>query len=173
MGLSHLARRFLAVLRARPLTAEEERIARSWLGEQLQGPFFGQPPADQRHGVEAARHVIAAGIDDPDAVIAALTHDIGKRHARLGALGRVIATLMIKARLPLPARFRVYRDHGLLAAEELEAAGAPALAVAFARHHHGARPVTIDQEVWRILVESDQPAKTWGATGAGISSSRT
>lgn len=161
------------MLRAGHLSAAEEEFVGFRLDHGLRGVFFEQAAADQRHGLEAARHVISAGVDDPDVEIAALTHDIGKRHARLGVMGRVAATVMIKGRLPLPARFLAYRDHGAAAAEELAALGAPALAVEFARHHHGPRPATIDQVTWGVLVDADQPAKTRGAEGAGISSSGT
>jgi hypothetical protein len=51
--------------------------------------------------------------------------------------------------------------------------GAPHLAVQFALHHHGSRPPTIDQTTWHVLVQSDQPAKTRGPAGVGISSSET
>ncbi|MGH8946790.1 MAG: hypothetical protein ACRDVL_11670 [Acidimicrobiia bacterium] len=145
-------------------------LVRSFLAPPLRTPFFEQAPEDQRHGVEAAGHVISAGIENPEVVTAALVHDIGKRHARLGVSGRVLASLMIRARLPLPSRFRAYRDHGPVAAEELTALGAPGLAVEFARHHHGPRPRSIQSVTWEILIASDQPAKTEDGTGAGISS---
>lgn len=141
----------------------------SLLAPSLSVPFFDQPRADQRHGVEAARHV-AVVVEDTDVIVAALLHDIGKRHARLGVMARVTASLMIWARLPLPRRFRAYRDHGSFAAEELAVLCAPALAVEFARHHHGPRPGTIDNATWEILIASDEPAKTRNGLGAGISS---
>lgn len=143
---------------------------RSLLGPVLERPFFEQTPVDQRHGLEAARYVGSAGVDDPSAVVAALLHDVGKRHARLGVPGRVLASLLIKTRLPMSPSFRVYRDHGRIASEELRGLGAPDLAIDFAAHHHGSRPETIDTTTWEILIASDSPAKTGDDAGAGISS---
>lgn len=113
---------------------------------------------------------MTAGVETADAVTAALLHDVGKRHSALGVPARVVASLMIKMRLPLPTRFRQYRDHGRIAADELESLGAPILAVAFARHHHESRPAEVEPRTWEILIRSDQPAKTREGTGAGISS---
>ena len=143
---------------------------RSFLAEPLRAPFFEQAPADQRHGVEAADHVVSSGVKSPEVLTAALLHDIGKRHARLSVPGRVLASLMIRARLPLPARFWAYRDHGPIAAEELRALGAPGLAVEFAHHHHGPRPSSIESATWELLIASDQPPKTRDRAEAGISS---
>jgi hypothetical protein len=136
----------------------------------LQGVFFEQSHADQRHGLESVRHVLASPAARPDLAVAALLHDVGKRHAGLGVLGRVTASLLIRAGLPLPARFRAYRDHGPLAAGELERLGAPDVAVIFARHHHSSRPAGFDTLAWAMLVAADQPAKTLERAGAGISS---
>jgi hypothetical protein len=90
-------------------------------------------------------------------VVAAVMHDSGKRHARLGILGRTIASLLIKAGAPLTPRMRLYRDHGLIAAKDLSALGAPGLAIDFALHHQGDRPASIPQHTWDMLVQADQP----------------
>ena len=116
--------------------------------------FFAQSPADQRHGHDCARWV-AAGIDGAGPVRAALLHDVGKRHSRLGTLGRSLATIAIKLRLPLSARWRQYRDHGALGAAELSRLGAEALVVGFAGEHHGGRPPGFDQTVWDTLQSAD------------------
>lgn len=114
--------------------------------------FFDQDPADQRHAYEVARRVERRG---DVAVRAALLHDVGKRHAGIGAVRRSLATLMDLAGLPLPARWRAYRDHGRRGAEELERAGADALSVAFARHHPSGPPPGVDTTTWRALLEAD------------------
>lgn len=144
-----------------------------FLPRGLQAVFFEQSPADQRHGLESARHVMASKTATPDLVLAALLHDVGKRHAGLGVFGRVAASLLIHARLPLPARYRAYRDHGPVAARELEELGAPEVAVIFARHHHDSPPTGFDPVTWEILLTADQPAKTREHARAGISSSST
>ena len=65
------------------------------------------------------------------------------------------------AKLPLSERLAAYRAHGLLGAQELGRLGAPALAIDFAIHHHGERPPSIDPGTWQVLIEADEPPKTW------------
>ncbi|MDP9493879.1 MAG: HDIG domain-containing protein [Actinomycetota bacterium] len=158
---SHLTRRFFDVLRARPLLETEQAEVRNWLGEAERSIFFAQPDADQRHGLTAALTVMASGTDDRAAIRAALLHDVGKRYSRLGLFGRVLASVLILLRLPLRGRLLAYRDHGEIAALELEALGAEPLVVEFARHHHRRRPPTIEPGTWDLLRRADQPPKTW------------
>lgn len=157
---THLIRRFVDVATAQPLDALESQLIELWLPASLEEIFRDQPGYDQRHGYEAALSVIAAGFDDPDVVTAALLHDVGKRHAGLGLIGRSVASVFILAGVRLPERFAAYRDHGLVAARELAERAAPSLAIDFALHHHGERPSTIPQEAWEVLIAADQPAKT-------------
>jgi putative nucleotidyltransferase with HDIG domain len=157
------------VLRARSLLESEQNAVRRWLSEPACSLFFAQAPADQRHGYTAARTVLASGSDDEATIRAALLHDVGKRHARLGVVGRVLASVLILLHLPLPGRLGVYRDHGEIAAGELEAIGAEQLVVDFARHHHRGRPSTIDVSTWGLLQKADQPPKTRASNRPGIS----
>lgn len=150
----HLALRFIDVVTADSLTAPERCAVEGWLdGPAESSAFFAQPPADQRHGYAAALIVLARRPGRPDLVKAALLHDVGKRHAGLGPLARVVASVAIRLRLPLSGRWEAYRDHGDLAAAELSAS--EPIVGAFARHHHGARPSTIDADDWAVLVAAD------------------
>lgn len=152
---SHLAVRFFDVVTSRSLRPDEHGMVRSWLRTEVETEaFFAQSVADQRHGFASARHVAEVVPGRPDLVRAALLHDVGKRHAHLGAIQRVLASVAIRLRLPMPERWRQYRDHGPAAAEEL--AGAELVVTEFARHHHGARPPSISVDDWEILVASDQ-----------------
>jgi putative nucleotidyltransferase with HDIG domain len=144
-----------------------------WLPSEPADLFFAQSKADQRHGYHAALTVIAAGADDSDVIMAALLHDVGKRHARLGIIRRSIASVMILLGLPLTARMEVYRDHGMVAARELAGLSLPSLVVDFAMHHHGERPPTIDPRVWNALVAADQPTKPWSGPSGRITSKHT
>lgn len=156
---AHLFRRFFDVASAKPLTKSEQLAVESWLTPELAQVFFEQGAADQRHGYHAALVVVAAGRSSDEVLVAALLHDVGKRHARLGVLGRSLASLMILFGLPLGDRMRAYRDHGLNGAGEMARLGAPSLAIDFAMHHHGTRPPTIDPATWHLLVDADQPPK--------------
>lgn len=120
--------------------------------EAEQEAFFAQSRADQRHGYEAARRVGELR----QLVRAALLHDIGKRHAGLGLIGRVLVSAAAKLSLPLGRRGLLYLDHGELAAAELTALGAEPLVVEFARDHHGERPATIPPQDWTMLVRADR-----------------
>lgn len=157
----HLVKRFFDVVSARSLNASERGAVEAWLTPQLADVFFAQNAADQRHGLHAAQVVVRGG-GSSDTVVAALVHDIGKRHARLGAIGRSVASILIVFRLPLTERMRAYRDHGMTGAAELERLGAPSLAIDFALHHHRRRPPTIDPDVWDLLVAADEPRKVVG-----------
>lgn len=168
-SLSHLTRRFFDVLRARPLIASEQNAVRNWLSEGERASFFAQPKVDQRHGYHAALTVIASGAEDRTLIRAALLHDIGKRHARLGVIGRVVASLLVLCGVPLRGRLLAYRVHGEIGAVELELIGAEPVVIDFARHHHRSRPVTIDATTWDLLQSADQPPKTWRRNRPGIS----
>jgi hypothetical protein len=157
------------VLWARSLLESERQAVRDWLSESECTLFFAQAPPDQRHGYSAALTVVDSGSGDSGTVRAALLHDVGKRHARLGVIGRVLASMLILLHLPLPGRLGVYRDHGEIAAGELEAIGAEQLVVDFARHHHRSRPSTIDVGTWDLLQKADQPPKTRAWNRPGIS----
>lgn len=141
-----------------------------WLSPETAAVFFAQDHADQRHGYHAALSVVAAGVRDRDVIMAALLHDVGKRHSRLGIIGRSVASALILTHLPLPTRMETYRNHGLVGARELGDLEVPSLVIDFALHHHGARPPTIDPKTWDVLIAADQPPKATSAALARISS---
>lgn len=152
---THLAARLYDVVTSRGLDKGERNAVRRWLPEtHLQEAFFAQTQADQRHGFAAALHVVATHPDRSDLIRAALVHDIGKRHARLGPLGRVLASVAIRLRLPLSPRMALYRDHGRLGAAEL--GGVEGIVIDFTRNHHGECPPTISPEDWGTLLASDR-----------------
>ncbi|HEU4320871.1 MAG TPA: hypothetical protein VFS66_12400 [Acidimicrobiia bacterium] len=155
---------------ARALTSSEREAVSNWLKPGLAEAFFAQSEADQRHGYHAALSVVASGVSTDEVIVAALVHDIAKRHARLGAVGRSVASVCILLGLPLTERMRMYRDHGIIGARELGALGAPSLAIDFALHHHRTRPPTIEPSTWETLVEADQPPKPSAMLGRRITS---
>ena len=153
----HLAARFFDVLLARSLRPGEQAEVAALLANQAErSMFWDQSRADQRHGWAAARMVRSTRPDRTDLVRAALLHDVGKRHARLGAVGRSLATVRARLGISLPSRSAFYRDHGRIAAGELDRAGAEPIVVAFAGHHHGGRPSGIAQDDWDLLQAADR-----------------
>jgi putative nucleotidyltransferase with HDIG domain len=123
--------------------------------------FFDQPVVDQRHGYMAAGLVARRFPDRPELVRAALLHDLGKRHARLGVVGRSLVTGLAKMGLKRLVNRRggradLYLRHGELAASELSELGAEPLVIAFARSHHTRRPPEIDAGDWAVLVSADR-----------------
>ena len=154
-GLPHLVRRFFGVLGAVRLSPAEQAEASRLLEPPERDLFWGQRPADQRHGLECARAVLGRCPGRPDLARAALLHDIGKRHAGLGVAGRTTAATLGVLHLPVKGRFAAYLGHGPAGAADLEAAGAEAVVVGFARHHHGSRPDHIPAADWEELCRAD------------------
>jgi hypothetical protein len=138
----------------RELSTTEIESLRPLLGEKLLAVYLTQTTADQRHGFDCARWVEEHG-GRAEVAVAALVHDIGKRHAGLGVIGRSLASVCEILRLPAPGRLGRYLEHGRLGADDLVVLGAPPLAIDFARSHHGERPASIDPADWTLLVESD------------------
>lgn len=153
---AHLVARFVRVVRAAPPDAADDAWAAGFLTPGGAALYAAMPDADRRHAVDGGRLVAGAlAPDDPDragAVEAALVHDVGKRHARLGPVGRSVATVVgwvvrsdgrraVLARRGGPTgRIGRYLRHDLVGAAEVEAAGGSALATAWTRdHHHPAR----------------------------------
>lgn len=149
----HLIRRAWGSIRPQPLTPREEAEVAGLLDDRLAALFWEQPVMDQRHGIDAARFVLARRPGARDIARAALLHDVGKRHAHLGFFGRVAATVLALLRIPAPGRLGVYLDHARLGA--LDLAGADELTVAYARGQDGARPDVIPVETWALLKEAD------------------
>jgi hypothetical protein len=148
----HLVRRFFETLRSRPLGPLEQIEAARLLFDSEAALFWAQPAGDQRHGLACARLVEARRPGRPDLARAALLHDVGKRHAGLGVIGRSLASFLDLLHLPTPGRLAAYLAHPEVGADELERAGSEAIAVQFARNHHQSRPPAVDEDDWAVLL---------------------
>ncbi len=157
-SIPHLVTRFFQVARAKRLTSHEMSEVVAWLRPDLLDLFKSQQVADQRHGYECAKRVVAQDPQRIDLARAALLHDVGKRHARLGAVGRTLATIAGAMPVPTPKRWSLYLNHPALGAEELLAHDADPIVVDFARHQEDERPASIDEASWRLLRMSDLEA---------------
>lgn len=154
--LPHLIRRFWGSIRAqRPGPQAQAQVAAE-LGAQASTLFFAQPAMDQAHAFRVARRVAGAAANRADLVRAALLHDVGKTAARLGIVGRSIASLLAMLHLPAPERMRRYLDHGPAGATLLVAVGESGIVVAFARQHHESQaPPGVDPADWATLRIAD------------------
>lgn len=150
--LWHLITRFVGVLTRHPLGPRAQQAVTRILGEREAALFWQQQSIDQRHAYDVASRVADSVGEDHPAVVAALLHDVGKRQSRLGAVERSLATVISLARLPMPRRWRAYRDHGEIGARDLEAIAAHPLAVAFAR---GTPIGGVDAATWSVLETAD------------------
>lgn len=152
---AHLIRRTWGSLRATPLAPREEAEVAGLLDDRLAALFWEQPVMDQRHALNSAHHVLAARPGNQELARAALLHDVGKRHARLGVAGRIGATLLALLRIPAAGRMKVYNAHAELGASDLEAAAASAVVVDYARCQDGPRPDSLGPGEWAALKEAD------------------
>ena len=150
--LPHLVRRFFGTVTARPLGPAEQ----IWVSDQLREPertlFWALSAADQRHSYATAQTVAAHG---DLAVRAMLLHDVGKRHAAVGPIGRALATVCDALSLPMPDSWRRYRAHGELGADDLRNIGSEPEVVAFAGHHGADPPPGFDAGLWDVLTAAD------------------
>ena len=129
---------------------------RGWLQTPEIDLFFSQPAFDQRHGFESARHTAELANSRHDLIRSALLHDVGKRHVRMGPIGRSLVSVWAKLGGKTTGRWRAYLDHGQIAAQELSEIREEPIVVDFARHHHGERPPSIGPEDWDLLIRADK-----------------
>ncbi|HVR31688.1 MAG TPA: hypothetical protein VMS74_03165 [Acidimicrobiia bacterium] len=160
----HLARRFFWSIRVAPLSPAELEEVEALVDGPVLAAFLDQGRGDQRHGWESADAVTARG-GRRELAVAALLHDIGKRGARLGVAGRVLASVCARLRIPVFGRLAAYLDHPRIGADELAALGVEGLAVTFTRHHHGERPNAVSPEDWALLVAADTTVTRANRTG--------
>lgn len=165
--IKHLVARFFGHVFSKPPTPDEATIVNTFLSERERILWWRQPVGDQRHALLAAHHVLANLPDHRSAVRAALLHDLGKRHCRLGAVGRSVATVIGATGMPQRGRIEAYLNHGRLGAAELETLGAESLVVDFAKHHTDGMPPGVDEELWSVLFAADRTTKR---PGGGLSS---
>lgn len=160
---SHLAGRFFEVLVSRPLTGDEVDWLAGILDPAEMEIFSAQMTADQLHGYIAGRHVEGCDGARDELVRAAILHDVGKRHARLGVAGRVVASMAMKLGLPVRGRFALYRDHGRLGAADLDRIGSSPEVVEYAAFHHGP-PVDgmLSEQELEILDAADSSRRILG-----------
>lgn len=159
-GWRHLAAGAVEYMLARRLAPAEQMEAAGWLNSPAEAElFWRQAPADQRHGLTAARLAARERPGRRDLIRAALLHDVGKSRAGLGLWGRTRAAIAERRGWKLSRRAEQYLRHGEAGAEDLDAAGAEETVVRYARGHHGPRPPEIAPRDWEVLVRADRPLR--------------
>ncbi|HYF64099.1 MAG TPA: hypothetical protein VD886_14855 [Herpetosiphonaceae bacterium] len=136
------------------VSATDEDLARRSLPPAEYALYARMPRRDRRHCLDVHARLIAAGVDDPLLLRAALFHDTGKVDPR----GRPVPLLWYGglvvfkrlwprayARLAASPRswrrfFFYYAHHGPLGAELARAAGSPPEIQAILRHYHDDAP---------------------------------
>lgn len=174
--LTHLVLRFFTSVFALPPRPAEEAWVDERLGDGEFALWAAQPRYDRRHTLRVARRVdrlLTARGDRDDWVAAALLHDVGKIEARLGVVGRSVATLVGgvvgRRRMAgwrhepgLRGRFGRYAAHGEIGGELVRGVGGREAAARWAEVHHlvgGRNPLKPDDvpvEVVTALKLSDR-----------------
>jgi hypothetical protein len=169
MTALHLVRRFVGTAWPAGPRSGGDAWARSHLLEGELRLWARMSRPDRRHAVAVARRVERRLQHRATRAVlaAALLHDVGKVAARLGAYGRVVATVssMAAGRDTAEAwsegrgftrRVGLYLRHHELGADMLAMAGSDPLTVAWAREHHlDADEWTLDPDVARALKAAD------------------
>ena len=167
--LLHLVRRFFATVIPLGPTRADDDWAREQLTEAEQELWSRMARVDRRHSARVARRVVdeLGERATKPVVAAALLHDVGKTIPRLGAFGRVVATLSEAVAGEAQARLWV-RSSGFtrrvgqyvlypeLGVDLLRMAGTDDLVIAWSREHHlPEADWTVDPELGRALRRAD------------------
>lgn len=166
--LGYRLRQFILAWTAKPSPKDLEQ-ARQVLGPQLWPLFLQLQPGEQAHGLDVLRKIMAQGHADPDLLVAALLHDVGKSRSPLNPWDR---TWIVLAKLLAPQSVRswgtgspagwrrifvVAERHPTWGAEMAAVAGAtPNVVTLIAQHqnHRPDLPISL-AEALRILQGAD------------------
>jgi hypothetical protein len=126
------------------VTPAETATARGLLPDTAWPLFAAMPVADRRHALDVVSRLTAAGVDDPDLLLAALLHDAAKGHRM--RLWHRVAGVLLEAVAPGQLRrlaspdprswrypFHLYLHHADLSADAAAAAGCSPRTAAFIR----------------------------------------
>lgn len=92
MRILYRARQFWHALSASP-TSEELSLARSVLTHTQMTAFSRLQPSEQHHAIQVLRKLRTQGETDPDLMVAALLHDVGKSLTPLRAYERILIVI--------------------------------------------------------------------------------
>jgi hypothetical protein len=156
------ARQFWQALWAKPKPGQLE-FARQILTSAQFELFQQLQPSEKAHALSVCQGLSAQGEDDPDLLIAALLHDIGKVPHPLRVWDRVVVVLGLKI-FPQQAvlwgqgepkgwrrPFVVAAKHPAWGAEMVQEAGASHLVLTLIRYHQDEAPTDLGQEERSLL----------------------
>ena len=166
----HLVKRFFVSVFAFRTDTKTEFKLLTLLTEEEKILYLSQPRIDRIHSVRNANSVLngSSGAYQPNHVVAAALHDVGKAEANLGILGRVSATTLQKIlsmdrirswslKEGLHKRVYSYCIHNERGAELLAEAGSAPIVVSWAlQHHNEADNVEIPKEIVAVLKKADR-----------------
>ena len=151
MRLAYRVRQFWHAIFARP-TPEDLSLARSVLTAPQMLLFEQLQPSEQVHSIRICQQLVAQGDTQPDLLVAALLHDVGKSRYPLQPWDRA---LIVLAGAAFPAKSRIWgqgpprgwqrafvvaQQHPAWGAEMAAGAGASPLTVSIIRRHQDSIP---------------------------------
>ncbi len=134
-----------------PLSLEDQDEIERWLSASALSLFRTMSLADQQHSLRVCRGLKVAGFTEPDLLVAALLHDVGKGGGRVPfwtrpviVLGKLLAPELLKriAIYPHPEQPRWRRSlgyawwHAEVGAELAAQAWVPERVLLYIRTHH-------------------------------------
>jgi putative nucleotidyltransferase with HDIG domain len=166
---------FFQALFARPLSEIDVQEIRSILSPAQLELFFQMNVNDQQHSLGVMRQLEQNGKRNKDLLIAALLHDVGKAHIKLGIIERSLVVLAHYFRPTLAKKwgcqelgdswswkrpFIVYKKHPVWGASMAQAVNCSPLTVKLIRFHHHEAPFLdkvdpFEMQLLNELVDAD------------------